>query len=200
MGHLRLPSLLAIAFTTAAAHVIHRSTIRGPPSVFLNASQPTPHLVSSNRSETYFPTIVLEPGDLPDNLPPQNESGSNVMINGNRVGTNLYGYNGCRRPGFSRAKINDAYIDQWHLTNRDGIMKNIDWDSAAALEFLGPPANNEGYQGRIQDHYDKVASIIYSWRNPFVHWIHVRCDGKFQQCVKTDVFPFANDCRSNETM
>lgn len=34
--------------------------------------------------------------------------------------------------------IKEAYTDANKLVNYDGVKANIDWDSAAALEFLGP--------------------------------------------------------------
>lgn len=143
-----------------------------------DASQPIPSLFSSDIANAYFPPIVPGPGDLPDNIPPSNETSGNFTATGNWVGTSLYGYNECRKRGFGNGKINDAYYDSWKLTNCDGIMRDIDWNSASALEFLGPPANNQRYQSRIQDLLDKAASVIYSSKNPFVHHIHVRCDGK----------------------
>ena len=180
MAYLYVLTFLAFTGTANALLVKRQSTTPTSLDVFpTNASQPMPSLFSSDIANAYFPSMALEPGDLPDNLPPSNETSGNVTATGNWVGTSLYGYNGCAERGLNKAKINDAYYDQWKLTNRDGIMRNIDWNSAAALEYLGPPANNERYQARIQDRFDKVASIIYSSKNPFVHYIHVRCDGKF---------------------
>lgn len=100
----------------------------------------------------------------------------------NWSGTSLYGYNGCTKNGFSKAKINDAYYDQWKLTNRKGVKKDIDWNSAAALEYLGPPANNEKYQDRIQNLFYHASSVIYSYKNPYAHYIHVRCDDPEKKC------------------
>jgi hypothetical protein len=34
--------------------------------------------------------------------------------------------------------IQEAYTDANKLVNVDGVKANIDWNSAAALEFLGP--------------------------------------------------------------
>lgn len=37
-----------------------------------------------------------------------------------------------------KGNIKEAYTDANRLVNIDGVKANIDWNSAAALEFLGP--------------------------------------------------------------
>lgn len=37
-----------------------------------------------------------------------------------------------------RGWIKEAYADAIKLVDFDGVKQNINWDSAAALEFLGP--------------------------------------------------------------
>ena len=76
----------------------------------------------------------------------------------------------------------DAYYDQWKLTNRKGVKKNINWNSAAALEYLGPPANNQRYRKQIENLYNHASSVIYSNKNPFSHYIHIRCDDPVDRC------------------
>ncbi|MCJ1371368.1 hypothetical protein MMC20_002583 [Loxospora ochrophaea] len=175
-------SIVVIDFVAATEIERQSATLTASDLFPVNASQPMPSLFSSDIGDAYFPSITLEPGDLPDNLPPSNQTSGNVTAQGNWVGTSLYGYNGCKKAGFSKAKINNAYYDMWKLTNRDGIKKNIDWNSAAALEFLGPPANNGVQQESIQQLFDTAASVTYSNLNPYAHYIHVRCDDPRKDC------------------
>lgn len=64
------------------------------------------------------------------------------------------------------------------------MASNIDWNNAAALEFLGAPGLNQGKQGQIQAVLKNVATMIYSYENPFQHYIKVRCDDPRKKCQK----------------
>ncbi|KAI9657865.1 MAG: hypothetical protein M1831_004101 [Alyxoria varia] len=100
----------------------------------------------------------------------------------NKVGTYLYGYNGCDRA--QRGKINDAFYDAWVMSKIEGVYRNIDWNSAPALEFLGAPGVNKDQQAQIQAVFANMATVIYSYINPFQHPLHVRCDDPKKECQK----------------
>ena len=70
------------------------------------------------------------------------------------------------------------------MSNTPGVASNIDWNSAAAVEFLGPPGFNRAQQSQIQDVLANVATMIYSYKNPlFQHYLKVRCDDPYFMCV-----------------
>ena len=127
------------------------STVFSPEG--LNASQPIPALFLSEPNNTYIPIVTPGPNVVSDNIPPLADQGNLTALDGsNWLSTWLFGYEECNQRFTSgKARIDDAYYDMFYLTNVDGIMKNIDWNSAAALEFLGPPANNKRYQDRMQE-------------------------------------------------
>ncbi|KAJ0333877.1 hypothetical protein COL922a_010324 [Colletotrichum nupharicola] len=54
----------------------------------------------------------------------------------NWFGTSLYGFENC---GDGGAIIKQAYKDANKIVNLKGVKSDINWDSAAALEYLGPP-------------------------------------------------------------
>lgn len=57
----------------------------------------------------------------------------------NWYGTSLYGWDKCNELDSTWVdKIKEAYIDANSLVNQDGVKENIDFNSAAALEYLGP--------------------------------------------------------------
>lgn len=102
----------------------------------------------------------------------------------NKVGTRLYGYNLCRNiidPN-AKAKIDGAFYDAWVMSNTAGVASGIDWNSAAALDFLGAPGLNKPQQPQIQAVFANVATVIYSYKNPFQHFIKVRCDDPVKRC------------------
>ncbi|CAK1364023.1 hypothetical protein CB0940_04010 [Cercospora beticola] len=107
-----------------------------------------------------------------------NPSGSPTTQN--KMGTYLYGWEGCQ-PG-QKDKIKKAYYDAWTMSSLDGVKANIDWNEAAALEFLGPPGLNKPQQAQIQAVLANMATVIYSYINPFTHPLHVRCDDPGKLC------------------
>lgn len=148
----------------------------------LSKSQPLPQLLKENPDDFYLPAPTAEPGIDTQNLPPSNNSDVHPL-DGSWFGTGLFGYDECKKRGLNKAKINDAYYDMYYLTNTDGIYKDIDWNSAAALEYLGPPANNKKYQARIQKLLLQ-ASATSSGYGKNIHYIHVRCDDPAGMCTK----------------
>ncbi|RYP11679.1 hypothetical protein DL765_007638 [Monosporascus sp. GIB2] len=67
--------------------------------------------------------------------------------------TRLYGFDKCDEKfgeyGGSTS-IKRAFIDANRIVNIDGVRSNINWESAAALEFLGPSALNRDQRKQIQ--------------------------------------------------
>lgn len=60
---------------------------------------------------------------------------------------NLQGFDGCR--GSQESAIVDAWHDAWQVIDATRG-KSVDWNEAAALEYLGPPAYNAREQQNIQ--------------------------------------------------
>lgn len=79
-----------------------------------------------------------------------------------------------------------------HSSNTVGVASDIDWNSAAALEFLGALGLNKDKQPQIQAVYKIMAITIYNNKNPFQHYIKIRCDDPSQICPKE---PDANQSR-----
>ncbi|KAL8806443.1 MAG: hypothetical protein Q9182_001358 [Xanthomendoza sp. 2 TL-2023] len=117
--------------------------------------------------------------------PPNGTAGAN-----NLIGTWLYGYDGChaKSPNY-KGNIDEAYYDQWLMTNTHGVASDINWNEAAALEFLGPPGINGPRQSQIQAVLANIATVIYSYKDPAEHYIHVRCDDPSRECSQ----PSGND-------
>ncbi|BCR95354.1 uncharacterized protein AKAW2_20294S [Aspergillus luchuensis] len=126
------------------------------------------------------------PADFPGDETPYRVIPTGTVGPDNAMGTYLYGYNGCNEffGKGAKGKIDDAYYDAWLITNTAGVASNIDWNNAAALEFLGAPGLNQGKQGQIQAVLKNVATMIYSYENPFQHYIKVRCDDPRKKCQK----------------
>ena len=111
----------------------------------------------------------------------------------NKVGTWLYGYNGCKKFPGAKGKIDGAYYDAWVMSNTEGVASDIDWNNAAALEFLGAPGLNSNKQPQIQAVLANAATVIYSYKNPlFQHYIKVRCDDPLNRCQNR---PDQNPCQ-----
>ncbi|EON66292.1 hypothetical protein W97_05685 [Coniosporium apollinis CBS 100218] len=103
----------------------------------------------------------------------------------NWYGTSLYGWDGCDDINkLIKGWIKEAYTDANKLVNYDGVKSNINWDSAAALEYLGPSAYNKDQQKQIQAVFANVATVKegISWWTP--NWIRVRCDDPAGLCSK----------------
>ena len=89
-------------------------------------------------------------------------------------------------PDNAKEKIDEAYYDSWLIAKQTGVASGIDWNSAAALEFLGPPGHNQGQQIQIQNVLANVATMYYGsygW-TPLHHYLKVRCDDPEKMCSK----------------
>ncbi|XXH04960.1 hypothetical protein Hte_011384 [Hypoxylon texense] len=87
--------------------------------------------------------------------------------------TRLVRWNGCSAG--QKAAIKAGWesiwpIQQYYLDN------NVDFNSAAAMEYFGPPANIQSYQARIQEAIKQHATIQPGWTDWFAWRLHVRCD------------------------
>ncbi|PPJ50821.1 hypothetical protein CBER1_06501 [Cercospora berteroae] len=135
-----------------------------------------------------------------DDLPPAVAAGgethsidpSGGATTQNRVGTYLYGFDGCA--GDQKGWINEAYYDAWTMSSLDGVKANIDWNEAAALEFLGPLGLYQPQQAQIQAVLANMATVIYSYKNPFRHALHVRCNDPKKKCQNR---PENDPCQPN---
>lgn len=127
---------------------------------------------------TESPYLLIPTGT---DLPP--EASGSVAVQ-NKVGTYLWSYDGCRDIPGAKDKINGAYYDSWKIAKTAGVLSDIDWNSAAALEYLGAPGLNKDAQPQIQAVFANMATIIYSNINPFQHYIRVRCDDPLKKCQK----------------
>ncbi|KAI9765507.1 MAG: hypothetical protein M1840_007333 [Geoglossum simile] len=96
--------------------------------------------------------------------------------------TSLFGFEGCDERNRSwKGNINEAYDDANLIVNLDGVKNNINWNEAAALEFLGPAALNRDQQGQIQAVFANAATVKPRW-SLIPNWIHVRCDDLLHYC------------------
>ncbi|KAI0965230.1 hypothetical protein F4678DRAFT_467779 [Xylaria arbuscula] len=78
----------------------------------------------------------------------------------NWYGTSLFGWNGCKdKDPTWKQKIIEAYSDANKLIDYDEIKGRIDFNSAAALEYLGPSGLNKYQQGSIQAIFANMATV-----------------------------------------
>ncbi|KAF4996966.1 hypothetical protein FGRMN_4184 [Fusarium graminum] len=121
-------------------------------------------------------------------------TGGNVA----HTATRLFGWQGCSSD--QRRAIYSGWQQSWKIMDVvDG--KNLNWNEAAAFEYLAPPFINEEDQDEIQSM--TLTSILYpicntdsdseiidtvstikggSSLNPFKWWLHVRCDDPDDIC------------------
>jgi hypothetical protein len=91
---------------------------------------------------------------------------------------------GCNRD--QKNAINRAYDNFKTLSNQAGVRK-IEFNSAAAVDYLGPPGFNKKQQERIQAVFTNAATVYPgSILNPFQYSIVVRCDDPFKRCHDDD--------------
>ncbi|KAF3046677.1 hypothetical protein E8E11_000177 [Didymella keratinophila] len=69
----------------------------------------------------------------------------------------------------------EAYTDANKLVDAENVKNQIDWNSAAALQFLGPSGLNKNEQGQVQTVFRNVATVHEgtSWYTP--NWIDSAC-------------------------
>ncbi|KAI1282375.1 hypothetical protein F5Y07DRAFT_237858 [Xylaria sp. FL0933] len=96
--------------------------------------------------------------------------------------TRLINYDGCNT--VRRGLIYQGWIQSWKIMNQ--ILKEVDnmnWNEAAAVEYLGPPGLNKGVQADIQRIFRQWATIQPGYiTTPFDWRLHVRCDDPKGKC------------------
>ncbi|KAI9759921.1 MAG: hypothetical protein M1840_003064, partial [Geoglossum simile] len=70
--------------------------------------------------------------------------------------TRLVGYDGCDTT--QSDAIDLAWVDSWQVMDISRDI-NIDWNEAAAVEYLGPPGFNQGSRPMIQDILRNLGTI-----------------------------------------
>lgn len=133
--------------------------------------------------------IVPTDTEIPPGFRSTNASADNFF------GTWLYGYISCKKffGTGAKEKIDGAYYDAWVMSSTAGVASDIDWNNAAALEFLGAPGLNKREQPQIQAVFKNAVTVIYSNKNIFQHDIKIRCDDPSHICPKR---PDKDPCKS----
>lgn len=84
-----------------------------------------------------------------------------------------------------KSAIKTAYNDFKTLANQDGVKEDIDFNSAAALEYLGPSALNKNQQVDFQKIFTNAATVYPGSTFtpiPLANYISVRCDDPAVKC------------------
>lgn len=103
--------------------------------------------------------------------------------------------------------IYSGWQQSWKLMNLmyEESKNGIDLNSAAALEFLGPPAETQGQRASFNSIYQNLSTIQpgYSLIPGFLKWrIHVRCDDYHGRCpcfANLNSQPFAYTLSGKDT-
>ncbi|KAK3309327.1 uncharacterized protein B0T15DRAFT_460 [Chaetomium strumarium] len=100
------------------------------------------------------------------------------------LATMLIGYTSCDL--LERQAIRSGWLQSWKLMDYIRPKVNsLDLNSAAAIEYLGPPAVNQPYQDRFKEILGSIATFKEGpWWRPgwFDYKIHVRCDDPDNKC------------------
>lgn len=102
-----------------------------------------------------------------------------------------------------KRNIKEAYDDAHKLVSDEEIKEHLDFNSAAAFEFLGPSGLNKGEQSQIQAVFANVATVYegsspytpnwirvshISWKEwcwfPITHTTQARCDDPMKYCTR----------------
>ncbi|KAE8150838.1 hypothetical protein BDV25DRAFT_139433 [Aspergillus avenaceus] len=142
-----------------------------------------------------FATLLLirytsaAPADFPGDETPYRVIPKGTVSPDIGIGTWLYGYLDCDKNFGNGAKgnIDEAYYDAWLISKEvnlltKGVASDIDWNNAAALDFLGAPGLNIAQRPQILAVFANTATIIYNYKNPFQHYIKIRCDDPLKKC------------------
>ncbi|KAF4420538.1 Killer toxin subunits alpha/beta [Fusarium austroafricanum] len=94
--------------------------------------------------------------------------------------TRLFGWEGCSTA--QSTAIYSGWQQSWKMM--DAVQgDNLNWNEAAALDYLSPPFINEEEQAAIKNIFDTVVTIRGDSNfNPFKWWLHVRCDDPDKKC------------------
>lgn len=102
----------------------------------------------------------------------------------NATSTFLYGYYGCKDllGNGAKVQIDNAYYEAAIVASAPGVAYNIDFNTAAALDYLGAPGYNFDKQPDIQAVLANAADILYTLRTVPQQYIKVRCDDPGKKC------------------
>ncbi|KAF6219988.1 hypothetical protein HO133_003813 [Letharia lupina] len=144
------------------------------------------------------PTLTAQPTNTGSRTYQVNPADSTESVGTqNKLGTLLYGYDGCDNADWEEyyyGYIDEGYYDSWLIANAAGVKSGINFNSAPAVEYLGPPGLNGPQQKQMQAVFANMATMIYSYKNPVQHWLHVRCDDPLKRCQRR---PPGNPCVPN---
>lgn len=115
------------------------------------------------------------------------------------LATRLIGFEGCTvERGMPKNVVYSGWQQSWKLMNLmyEESKNGIDFNSAAALEFFGPPSETQQQQSNFNNVFQNLATIqpgyffpgVFGWR------LHVRCDDPYLRCPcyrDLDKQPFA---------
>jgi hypothetical protein len=98
--------------------------------------------------------------------------------------TRLVGYDGCTCCPVDQKKIiKVAWQQSWDVMDVIREVEEINWNEAAALDYLGPPSFNVQYQATIQEIFTNLGTMNGHWaESPFDWSINVRCDDWLHLC------------------
>lgn len=124
--------------------------------------------------------------DTPYNLSPRFENATSAF---------LYGYYGCKDfiGAKAKAQIDNAYYEAAIIASAPGVAFDIDFNTAAALDYLGAPGYNFDKQPEIQAVLANAADILYTLRQVPQQYIKVRCDDPARKCQNS---PSENPCQA----
>ncbi|KAJ6014734.1 hypothetical protein N7540_009325 [Penicillium herquei] len=98
------------------------------------------------------------------------------------LGTALIGNDGCT--ALQKQQIKSGWVQSWKIMNY--IYKvakaGIDFNEAAAVEYLGPPSMNKDQWSNYKTIYLNLATIQPGWIDLFAWKIAIRCDDPHVQC------------------
>ncbi|KAJ5992306.1 hypothetical protein N7451_008030 [Penicillium sp. IBT 35674x] len=98
------------------------------------------------------------------------------------LGTALIGNDKCT--ALQKQQIRSGWVQSWKIMNY--IYKvakaGIDFNEAAAVEYLGPPSMNQDQWSKYKAIYLNLATIQPGWIDLFAWKIAVRCDDPHLQC------------------
>lgn len=102
------------------------------------------------------------------------------------LATKLVGWEGCTAErGMPPKDVYSGWVQSWKIMNLmyKEAKSGIDFNSAAAVEYLGPPAQNYPQQSTFNNIFLKLATIQPGYiSTPFDWRIHVRCDDPDLEC------------------
>ena len=107
----------------------------------------------------------------------------------------LYGYYGCTDFIGSGAKsqIDNSYYEAAIVASAPGVAYDIDFNTAAALDYLGAPGYNFDKQPEMQAVLANAADVLYTFKNVSQQYIKVRCDDPARMCQNS---PSENPCQA----